>query len=82
MESHNMKEYKPRDEIWVKILLKDMEKLDPLGTAPCEIVKNLHGGRHTIQIELGHEDHYMDSLKPYTEQLTRKAIHFCITSQK
>ena len=68
--------YQPGEKVWLKVLPKDKDKLDPLWMGPCEILKHVHSGRYTVLTPYGDEDHHMDAMKPYTPELTGKSIPF------
>ena len=71
-----MQTYEPGDRVWVKVLPKDKDKLDPLWMGPCEILKHVQSGRYTVQTPFGDEDHHMDSFKPYKPDLKGKCLPF------
>ena len=68
--------YEPGDRVWVKVLSKDKNKLDPLWMGPCEVLKHVHSGRYTLKTPYGDEDHHVDSMKPYKPGLSGKSIPF------
>ena len=76
LKTHLVKQYVPGERVWVKVLPKDREKLDPTWMGPCEVLKHVHGGRYTVKTPFGDEDHHMDSFKPYVESHTGKSIPF------
>ena len=40
------------------------------------MLKHVHGGRYTVKTAAGDEDVHIDSMKPYTPELTGKSIPF------
>jgi len=76
LKEHNSIHYQPGNTVWVRVRAKDKHKLEPQWMGPCEILKQVYGGRYTVQTAHGAQDDHMDSFKPYCPELTGKSIPF------
>ena len=75
---HKKLTYRPGDRVWVRVLPKDHQKLDPLWMSPCEILNHFQFGVYEVRTPKETERLHMASLKPCHEPFNGEAVPFQI----